>query len=227
MRDFIGLTSETMPDGSMMILSPDTGEEFLLTQDQVDAFNQAYTDGLANSTAQALTVVKLNDMIDTEQQVYEEQKQELEDAATEISTVTAIADMLVTGDQETKIAAESYATENNLTAIDQGSVDQFNTSVTNMVEASATKNMIEVYTQDVFVVDTIATAFMATETIMDFFDTSVVSIDAMNHTTLNLEWSQMSVGVQSIMFNMYADVPFYDEEYGLTPSTKPLLIGEQ
>lgn len=210
-----------------MILSPDTGEEFLLTQDQVDAFNQAYTDGLANSTAQALTVVKLNDMIDTEQQVYEEQKQELEDAATEISTVTAVAEMLVTGDQETKIAAESYATENNLTAIDQGSVDQFNTSVTNMVEASATKNMIEVYAQDVFVVDTIATAFMATETIMDFFDTSVVSIDAMNHTTLNLEWSQMSVGVQSIMFDMYADVPFYDEEYGLTPSTKPLLIGEQ
>lgn len=210
-----------------MILSPDTGEEFLLTQDQVDAFNQAYTDGLANSTAQALTVVKLNDMIDTEQQVYEEQKQELEDAATEISTVTAVAEMLVTGDQETKIAAESYATENNLTAIDQGSVDQFNTSVTNMVEASATKNMIEVYAQDVFVVDTIATAFMATETIMDFFDTSVVSIDAMNHTTLNLEWSQMSVGVQSIMFNMYADVPFYDEGYEIIPMPRPQpVLGE-
>lgn len=210
-----------------MILSPDTGEEFLLTQDQVDAFNQAYTDGLANSTAQALTVVKLNDMIDTEQQVYEEQKQELEDAATEISTVTAVAEMLVTGDQETKIAAESYATENNLTAIDQGSVDQFNTSVTNMVEASATKNMIEVYSQDVFVVDTIATAFMATETIMDFFDTSVVSIDAMNHTTLNLEWSQMSVGVQSIMFNMYADVPFYDEGYEIIPMPRPQpVLGE-
>lgn len=227
MQDFIGLTSETMPDGSMMILSPDTGDEFLLTQEQVDAFNQAYADGLANSTAQALTVVKLNDMIDIEQQVYEEQKQELEDAATEISTVTAVAEMLVTGDQETKIAAESYATENNLTAIDQGSVDQFNNSVTEMVEASATKNMIEVYAQDVFVVDTIANAFMATETIMDFFDNSIVSIDAMNHTKLNLEWSQVSVGVESIMYDMYAAVPFYDEGYEIVPMPRPQpVLGE-
>lgn len=206
-QGFVGLSTMTMPDGSMMILDPSTGDEFMLTQDQVDNFNEAYEGGLVNSTPEALALVKLQDMIDLEQSEYDSQKDELEEAAKEIATVTAVADMLVTGDQETKIAAEQYATDNELRAIDQGSVDQFNVSISGMLEASMTKNMLETYAMDSVVIDTIANQFMQTATIMDFFDNSVVSIDSLNHTQLNFDWQQSSVGVQSEMYNIYGISP--------------------
>ncbi len=199
----------TMPDGSMMILDPSTGDEFLLTQDQVNNFNQAYEDGLVNSTPEALALVKLQDMIDIEQAEYEDQKDELQEAAKEIATVTAVAGMLTDAEatQETKINAEQYATDNDLRAISQDSVDQFNVSIGGMLEASMTKNMLETYALDSVVIDTIANQFMHTATIMDFFNNSVVSIDALNHTQLNFDWQQSSVGVQSEMYGVYGINP--------------------
>lgn len=203
-QGFMGLTTMTMPDGSLMILDPETGDEFKLTQDQIQTFNDAYADGLVNSTPEALALVELQDMIDIEQNEYESQKDELQEAAKEIASVTAVADMLVTGDQETKIAAEQYATDNDLRAIKQDSVDRFNVSISGMLEASRTKNMLETYALDSVVIDTIANQFMSTNTIMDFFNNATVTIDALNHTQLNFQWEQSSVGVQSEMYSMYS-----------------------
>ena len=199
----------TMPDGSMMILDPSTGDEFMLTQDQLDNFNQAYEDGLVNSTPEALALVKLQDMIDLEQAEYEDQKDDLQEAAKEIATVTAVAGILTDAEatQETKINAEQYATDNDLRAISQESVDRFNVSISGMLEASMTKNMLETYALDSVVIDTIANQFMQTATIMDFFDNSAVSIDAINHTQLNFDWQQSSVGVQSEMYGIYGINP--------------------
>ena len=115
--------------------------------------------------------------------------------------------MIVNGDQATKINAEAYATENDLRAIKESSRQKFNTSIDGMLEASMTKNMIEAYAQDSFVIDTIAHAFMSTNTIMDFFTNTSVSIDALIPSQLNLEWNQASVGVNSVMYGLYANDP--------------------
>ena len=115
--------------------------------------------------------------------------------------------MIVDGDQQTKINAEAYATENDLRAIKESSRQQFNTSIDGMLEASLTKNMIESYAQDSFVIDTIATSFMATNTVMDFFTNTAVSIDHLTPTQLNLDWNQHNVGVESAMYFMYANDP--------------------
>ena len=178
----------------------------------MDVFNAAYADGLANSTPEALTAVLLNDMIDVEQGTYEEEKDSLIEAASEIAAVTEIAEMLVDGDQQTKINAEAYATENDLRAIKESSRQQFNTSIDGMLEASMTKNMIEGYAQDSFVIDTIAASFMNTGTVMDFFTNTAVSIDALTPTQLNLDWQQHNVGVESAMYFMYANDPQQDME---------------
>ena len=81
-----------------------------------------------------------------------------------------------------------------------------------MLEASMTKNMIESYAQDSFVIDTIAHSFMSTNTIMDFFTNTSVSIDALIPTQLNLDWNDAAVGVESAMYFMYANDPQQDLE---------------
>ena len=167
-----------MIDGNTTIYNNDDGTSYELTQEQMDVFNQAYADGLVNSTPEALTAVLLNDMIDIEQDTYEDEKDTLIEAASEIAAVTEIADKLVNGDQQTKINAEQYATDNDLRAIKEGSRQKFNTSISGMLEASMTKNMIEGYAQDSFVIDTIASSFMATNTVMDFFTCLLYTSDA-------------------------------------------------
>ena len=119
--------------------------------------------------------------------------------------------MLVDGDQQTKINAEAYATENDLRAIKESSRQKFNTSITGMLEASITKNMIEAYAQDSVVIDVIADAFMSTNTVMDFFMNTAVSIDQLSPTQLNLDWDDHSVGVNSFMYEVYTSEPFYTE----------------
>lgn len=205
-------TQESMIDGSTIIYNLSDDTQYHLTAEQMDTFNQAYADGLANSTPEALTAVLLNDMIDIEQATYDEEKEALTDAAKEIATVTEIADKLVNGDQQTKINAEAYATENDLRAIKESSRQKFNTSITGMLEASITKNMIESYAQDSVVIDVIADAFMSTNTVMDFFMNTSVSIDELSHTQLNLDWDQHSVGVNSFMYEIYANDPQHDME---------------
>ena len=167
-QEYIQWTTESMLDGNTIIYNNDDGTQYELTPEQMDVFNQAYADGLVNSTPEALSLVLLNDMIDLEQDTYEDEKDTLIEAASEIAAVTEIADKLVNGDQQTKINAEAYATENDLRAIKESSRQKFNTSISGMLEASMTKNMIEGYAQDSYVIDTIAHAFMSTNTIMDF-----------------------------------------------------------
>ena len=205
MQEYIQWTTQSMLDGNTIIYNNDDGTQYELTSEQMDIFNQAYADGLVNSTPEALTAVLLNDMIDVEQGTYEEEKGELIEAASEIAAVTEIADMLVTGDQQTKINAEQYATDNDLRAIKESSRQKFNTSISGMLEASLTKNMIEGYAQDSIVIDTIATAFMATNTVMDFFTNTAVSIDQLMPTQLNLDWQNHNIGVQSDMYNLYSN----------------------
>ena len=207
MQEYIQWTTQSMQDGNTIIYNEGDETSYELTPEQMDTFNQAYADGLANSTPEALTAVLLNDMIDIEQETYDEEKETLIEAASEIAAVTAIAEMIVDGDQQTKINAEAYATENDLRAIKESSRQQFNTSITGMLEASMTKNMIEAYAQDSYVIDTIATSFMATNTVMDFFTNTAVSIDHLIPTQLNLDWNQHNVGVESAMYLMYANDP--------------------
>ena len=204
-QEYIQWTTQSMLDGNTIIYNNDDGTQYELTPEQMDVFNQAYADGLANSTPEALTAVLLNDMIDLEQDTYEEEKETLIEAASEIAAVTEIADMLVTGDQQTKINAEQYATDNDLRAIKEGSRQKFNTSISGMLEASMTKNMIESYAQDSFVIDTIANSFMATNTVMDFFTNTVISIDQLNVRQLNLDWEAHNTGVESEMYFLYSN----------------------
>ena len=222
MQDYIQWTTQSMEDGNTIIYNNGDETSYELTPEQMNVFNQAYADGLANSTPEALTAVLLNDMIDVEQGTYEEEKGELIEAASEIAAVTSIAEMLVDGDQQTKINAEAYATENDLRAIKESSRQQFNTSIDGMLEASMTKNMIEGYAQDSFVIDTIAASFMNTGTVMDFFTNTAVSIDALIPSQLNLQWLESSVGVESAMYLMYNNNPMYPEM-----TTRPQPIGEQ
>jgi hypothetical protein len=205
--EFSSWTQQTMLDGNTVIHNLADDTQYILTPEQMDNFNQAYADGLANSTPEALTAVLLNDMIDLEQSTYEEEKEALTDAAKEIAAVTEIADKLVNGDQQTKINAEQYATDNDLRAIKESSRQRFNTSISGMLEASITKNMIEGYAQDSVVIDVIADAFMSTNTVMDFFTNTAVSIDQLVPTQLNLDWDQHSVGVNSFMYEVYANDP--------------------
>ena len=212
MQEYIQWTTQSMQDGNTIIYNNDDGTQYELTPEQMNTFNQAYADGLANSTPEALTAVLLNDMIDVEQGTYEEEKENLIEAASEIAAVTEIAEMIVDGDQQTKINAEAYATENDLRAIKESSRQQFNTSIDGMLEASLTKNMIESYAQDSFVIDTIAASFMATNTVMDFFTNTAVSIDELMPRQLNLDWNNHNVGVESAMYFMYANDPQQDME---------------
>jgi len=206
-QEYIQWTQESMLDGNTIIYNNDDGTSYELTPAQMDVFNQAYADGLVNSTPEALAAVLLNDMIDLEQDTYEGEKETLIEAASEIAAVTSIAEMLVDGDQQTKINAEAYATENDLRAIKESSRQKFNTSIDGMLEASMTKNMIEGYAQDSFVIDTIAASFMATNTVMDFFTNTAISIDSLNVQQLNLDWNQHNVGVESEMYSIYSAEP--------------------
>ena len=77
MQEYIQWTTQSMLDGNTIIYNNDDGTQYELTPEQMNTFNQAYADGLANSTPEALTAVLLNDMIDVEQGTYEEEKGDL------------------------------------------------------------------------------------------------------------------------------------------------------
>ena len=75
MQEYIQWTTQSMQDGNTIIYNNDDGTQYELTPEQMDTFNAAYADGLANSTPEALTAVLLNDMIDVEQGTNEEEKE--------------------------------------------------------------------------------------------------------------------------------------------------------
>ena len=75
-----------------------------------------------------------------------------------------------------------------------------------MLEASMTKNMIEAYSQDIQIVDTIAQFVIDTQTTQAFFDTVTITIDELNPTALNVAWDEYSMIVESDMHNYYAQI---------------------
>ena len=196
-----------MEAGNTIIYNKNTGEQYKLTQQQVDQFNSAYAEGLRKSTPEALASVVLNDLIEDKQYDYEEAKESLIEAASDIAEVTEVAEIIATGNQSTVIAAQDYAVENELTEIKQEDVQQYNTSIDAMLEASITKNMIEAYAQDIQVVDTIADLVINTESTQAFFDTVTISISEMSPAMLTVEWEGYAQDVYSDMYYAYAPIP--------------------
>lgn len=196
-----------MEAGNTIIYNKNTGEKYKLTQQQVDQFNTAYAEGLQRSTPEALVSVVLDDLIEDKQYDYEEAKESLIEAASDIAEVTEVAEIIATGNQSTVIAAQDYAVENELTEIKQEDVQQYNTSIDAMLEASITKNMIEAYSQDIQVVDTIADLVINTESTQAFFDTVTISISEMSPAMLTVEWEGYAQDVYSDMYYAYAPVP--------------------
>jgi hypothetical protein len=205
--DFGDFTAWSMEAGNTIIYNKNTGEQYKPTQQQVDQFNTAYAEGLQKSTPEALASVVLNDLIEDKQYDYEEAKESLIEAASDIAEVTEVAEIIATGNQSTVIAAQDYAVENELTEIKQEDVQQYNTSIDAMLEASITKNMIEAYSQDIQVVDTIADLVINTESTQAFFDTVTISISEMSPAMLTVEWEGYAQDVYSDMYYAYAPVP--------------------
>ena len=205
--DFGDFTAWSMEAGNTIIYNKNTGEKYKLTQQQVDQFNNAYAEGLRKSTPEALVSVVLDDLIEDKQYDYEEAKESLIEAASDIAEVTEVAEIIATGNQETVIAAQDYAVENELTEIKQEDVQQYNTSIDAMLEASITKNMIEAYSQDIQVIDTIADLVINTESTQAFFDTVTISISEMSPAMLTVEWEGYAQDVYSDMYYAYAPIP--------------------
>jgi hypothetical protein len=210
LEEFSEITSGSMVDGAANILPRYLAEDYKLKQTQVDTFNDRYTQGLLNSTQEALVSVVLDDLIDDKQFEYEEAKVDLKEAAKDIAEVTQVAQIIATGNQETVIEAQEYAVTNDLVEIKQEDVDQYNTSIDSMLEASVTKNMIEVYSQDIHIVDTIAHFVIDTQTTQAFFDTVTITIDEISSTALTVEWEGYSMQVESEMYSYFE--PIYDLE---------------
>jgi hypothetical protein len=205
--DFGDFTAWSMEAGTTVIYNKNTGERYKLTQQQVDQFNSAYTQGLQNSTVEALVSSTLNDLIEDQQSNYHEAKESLIEAASDIMEVTEIAEVIATGNESTVIAAQEYAVENDLTEIKQEDVQQYNTSIDAMLEASITKNMIEAYAQDIQVVDTIADLVINTQSTQAFFDTVTISISNISPAMLTVEWEGYAQDVYSDMYYAYAPIP--------------------
>lgn len=205
--DFGDFTAWSMEAGTTVIYNKYTGDKYKLTQSQVDQFNNLYTQGLQNSTPEALVSVVLDDLIEDKQHDYQEAKESLIEAASDIMEVTEIAEVIATGNESTVIAAQDYAVENELTEIKQEDVQQYNTSIDSMLEASITKNMIEAYAQDIQVVDTIADLVINTQSTQAFFDTVTISISNISPAMLTVEWEGYAQDVYSDMYYAYAPIP--------------------
>jgi hypothetical protein len=207
LTDFTETTQASMETGNTVILNRYMGEGYKLSQHQVNTFNMYYSEALQNNTREALTTVALDAIIEDKQYDYEVAKESLIEAAGEIAQVTEVAEIIATGNQEQAINAQEYAVSNDLVEIKQEDVQQYNASIDDMLEASVTKNMIEAYSQDLQLVDTIADFVIATETTQAFFDTVTITIDELNHTALNVAWDEYSMVIEGDMFAYYEPIP--------------------
>ena len=173
----------------------DTGHEYHVTQEQLDAFNAAYTTALAESTQEHLTGLLLQDKILEQQVEFDHQKDVMIDEAQEMAAVTAIAAEIEVADESTKIGMEKYATDNDLREIKQDTRDKYAASIEGMVVASRTKNMLEQYEGAIIEATTFST--QASGTVQAFYDTAAVSIDDLYVNQLNLAWNGITVGVEN------------------------------
>lgn len=207
LTDFTERTQESMEAGNTVIFNQYMGEAYKISQYQVNTFNMFYSEGLSNSSREAVTASALDEIILDKQYDYEVAKESLIEAAGDIMEVTEVAEMIATGNESTVIAAQSYAVENELTEIKQEDVQQYNTSIDAMLEASITKNMIEAYAQDIQVIDTIADLVINTQSTQAFFDTVTISISNISPAMLTVEWEGYAQDVYSDMYYAYAPIP--------------------
>lgn len=195
-----------MEAGNTVIFNQYMGESYKINQYQVNTFNMFYSEGLSNSTREAVTNAALDEIIIDKQHDYEVAKESLIEAASEIAEVTEVAQIIATGTEEQVINAQEYAVTNDLVEIKQEDVEQYNTSIDSMLEASMTKNMIEAYSQDVQLMDTMAQFVIDTETTQAFFDTVTITIDELNPTALNVAWDEYSMVIEGDMYAYYEPI---------------------
>jgi hypothetical protein len=203
--------------GSTLIVHPDTGKQYHVTQGQLDAFNQAYSQALSESTQEHLTGLLLQDKILEQQVEFEDQKEAMIEEAQVMATVTAIAAEIEVADESTKIGMEKYATDNDLRSIKQGTRDKYAASIEGMVVASRTKNMLEQYEGAIIESTTFVT--QASGTVQAFYDFASVQIDQMYLDQLNVAWAGEVVGVENqfwlVNSNMQGE--FYPDNIEVQP----------
>ena len=183
-----------MVDGTTTIVDPNTGQQYHVTQGQLDAFNDAYSLALSESTQEHITGLLIQDQIIGQQVEFEAQKNVMVNEAQKIAAVTAIAAEIEVASESTKIGMEKYATDNGLREIKQETRDKYAASIEGMVVASRTKNILEQYEGAIIEATTFTT--QATETVQAFYDSAVVSIDDLYLNQLNVAWSGILVGVE-------------------------------
>ena len=203
--------------GSTLIVHPDTGQQYHVTQGQLDAFNQAYSKALSESTQEHLTGLLLQDKILEQQVEFEDQKEAMIEEAQVMATVTAIAAEIEVADESTKIGMEKYATDNDIRSIKQGTRDKYAASIEGMVVASRTKNMLEQYEGAIIESTTFVT--QASGTVQAFYDSASVQIDQMYLDQLNVAWAGEVVGVENqfwlVNSNMQGE--FYPDNIEMQP----------
>ena len=178
--------AENMVDGTTVIVHPDTGKQYHVTQEQLNAFNAAYSLALAESTQEHLTALLIQDQIIGQQIEFEEQKNTMINEAEKMAAVTAIAAEIEVANESTKIGMEKYATDNDLREIKQDTRDKYAASIEGMVVASRTKNMLEQYEGAIIESTTFVT--QASGTVQAFYDSASVQIDQMYLDQLNVAW---------------------------------------
>jgi len=200
-----------MVDGTTTIVDPNTGQQYHVTQGQLDAFNDAYSLALSESTQEHLTSLLIQDQIIGQQVEFEAQKNVMVNEAQKIAAVTAIAAGIEVASESTKIGMEKYATDNGLREIKQETRDKYAASIEGMVVASRTKNMLEQYEGAIIEATTFTT--QATETVQAFYDSAVVSIDDLYLNQLNVAWSGILVGVEDQFWtdNINTEQGFFPE----------------
>ena len=184
-----------MVDGTTTIVDPNTGQQYHVTQGQLDAFNDAYSLALSESTQEHLTSLLIQDQIIGQQIEFEEQKNAMIGEAEKMAAVTAIAAEIEVADESTKIGMEKYATDNDLREIKQETRDTYAASIEGMVVASRTKNMLEQYEGAIIEATTFST--QASGTVQAFYDNATVGIDDLYVNQLNLVWNGITVGVEN------------------------------
>lgn len=194
-NNFISQMAQNMVDGTTDIVHPDTGKQYHVTQEQLDAFNAAYSLALAESTQEHLTGLLIQDQIIGQQIEFEDQKNAMIDEAEKMAAVTAIAAEIEVANESTKIGMEKYATDNDLREIKQDTRDKYAASIEGMVIASRTKNMLEQYSGAIIETTTFVT--QATDTVQAFYDSASVSINDMHLNQLDVAWVDQVLSIDN------------------------------
>lgn len=194
-NNFISQMAQNMVDGTTDIVHPDTGKQYHVTQEQLDAFNAAYSLALAESTQEHLTSLLIQDEIIGQQIEFEDQKNAMIDEAEKMAAVTAIAAEIEVANESTKIGMEKYATDNDFREIKQDTRDKYAASIEGMVVASRTKNMLEQYSGAIIETTTFVT--QATDTVQAFYDSASVSINDMHLNQLDVAWVDQVLSIDN------------------------------